>query len=186
MLQAAIYKSQSELTYAAIKTSSAATPNMFICYEHACLHPAHLEESISCSPDSQAIAWCVQVQGPYDVTLVNREYHKGRHIVNVKEVADNIQAMNQVRSTRSVCIQLHRSNAQILLNQIATTALYQLADDNKYIALRSNAPFTHVLLWQTLHSTDSCEPLMCCAELRTWSHYHSNSRSRCMQTHKYC
>ena len=54
------------------------------------------------NPDGQATVRYVQVQGPYDVTLVNREYHKGRHIVNIKEVANNIQDMDHVKSTRSV------------------------------------------------------------------------------------
>ena len=43
----------------------------------------------------------VQTEGPYDVTIVNRAYHKGRHIVNVKEVAEGITAMDHVKSTRS-------------------------------------------------------------------------------------
>ena len=42
----------------------------------------------------------MQVNGPYDVTIVNRDYYKGRHIVNVKEVANNINAMDHVKSTR--------------------------------------------------------------------------------------
>lgn len=41
-------------------------------------------------------------EGPYDVTIVNRDYHKGRHIVNVKEVAEGIAAMDHVKSTRVV------------------------------------------------------------------------------------
>ncbi|KAL0019010.1 hypothetical protein WJX79_009020 [Trebouxia sp. C0005] len=41
-------------------------------------------------------------EGPYDVTIVNRAYHKGRHIVNVKEVAEGITAMDHVKSTRVV------------------------------------------------------------------------------------
>ncbi len=44
----------------------------------------------------------VQTEGPYDVTIVNRDYQKGRHIVNVKEVAEGITAMEHVKSTRSV------------------------------------------------------------------------------------
>ena len=44
----------------------------------------------------------VQTEGPYDVTIVNRDYHKGRHIVNVKEVAEGITAMEHVKSTRLV------------------------------------------------------------------------------------
>lgn len=44
----------------------------------------------------------VQTEGPFDVTIVNRVYQKGRHIVNVKEAAESITAMDHVKSTRSV------------------------------------------------------------------------------------
>lgn len=40
--------------------------------------------------------------GPFQVTIVNRAYHAGRHMVNSVEVAQKLQEMPQVSSTRVV------------------------------------------------------------------------------------
>ena len=44
----------------------------------------------------------VQVDGPFRVTIMNRQYHKGRHIINALEIAQKIEEMPQVQSTRYV------------------------------------------------------------------------------------
>ncbi|KAA6419671.1 MAG: hypothetical protein FRX49_10395 [Trebouxia sp. A1-2] len=41
-------------------------------------------------------------EGPYKVTIVNRQYHKGRHMVNSLEIAQKIEEMPEVQSTRIV------------------------------------------------------------------------------------
>ncbi len=41
----------------------------------------------------------LQSAGPYKVTIVNREYHAGRHIVNTDQIAREINAMEQVNCT---------------------------------------------------------------------------------------
>lgn len=38
----------------------------------------------------------MQPAGPYKVTIVNREYHVGRHIVNTEDIAREVNAMEQV------------------------------------------------------------------------------------------
>ena len=38
----------------------------------------------------------MQPAGPYKVTIVNREYHAGRHIVNTEDIAREVNAMEQV------------------------------------------------------------------------------------------
>ena len=43
----------------------------------------------------------LQPDGPFKVTIVNRQYHKGRHMVNSLEIAQKIEEMPQVQSTRS-------------------------------------------------------------------------------------
>ena len=42
----------------------------------------------------------LQPEGPYKVTIVNRQYHKGRHMVNSLEIAQKIEEMPEVKSTR--------------------------------------------------------------------------------------
>lgn len=42
----------------------------------------------------------LQPEGPYKVTIVNRQYHKGRHMVNSVEIAQKIEEMPEVQSTR--------------------------------------------------------------------------------------
>lgn len=42
----------------------------------------------------------LQPEGPYKVTIVNRQYHKGRHMVNSLDVAQRIEELPQVQSTR--------------------------------------------------------------------------------------
>ncbi len=42
----------------------------------------------------------LQAEGPYKVTIVNRQYHKGRHMVNNLDIAQKIEEMPQVQSTR--------------------------------------------------------------------------------------
>ena len=44
---------------------------------------------------------CLQPTGPFQVTIVNRQYHMGRHMVNVAEVVQKLQEMPQVSNTRS-------------------------------------------------------------------------------------
>ena len=46
----------------------------------------------------------LQPEGPYKVTIVNRQYHKGRHMVNSLEVAQKIEEMPEVQSTRSALL----------------------------------------------------------------------------------
>ncbi len=46
----------------------------------------------------------LQPEGPYKVTIVNRQYHKGRHMVNSLEVAQKIEEMPEVQSTRSAML----------------------------------------------------------------------------------
>lgn len=41
-------------------------------------------------------------EGPYKVTIVNRQYHKGRHMVNSLDIAQRIEELPQVQSTRIV------------------------------------------------------------------------------------
>ena len=43
----------------------------------------------------------MQADGPFKVTIVNRQYHKGRHMVNSMEIAQKMEEMPQVQSTRS-------------------------------------------------------------------------------------
>ncbi len=38
----------------------------------------------------------MQPAGPYKVTIVNREYHAGRHIVNTEDIAREVNAMESV------------------------------------------------------------------------------------------
>ena len=60
----------------------------------------------------------LQPEGPYKVTLVNRQYHKGRHMVNSLEIAQKIEEMPEVQSTRSAMLLLPLSldpvNKQLL------------------------------------------------------------------------
>lgn len=42
----------------------------------------------------------LQPPGPYDVTLVNRQYHKGRSMVNTADVIKSMMAMKEVSSVR--------------------------------------------------------------------------------------
>ena len=46
----------------------------------------------------------LQPEGPYKVTIVNRQYHKGRHMVNSLEIAQKIEEMPEVQSTRSAML----------------------------------------------------------------------------------
>ena len=39
-----------------------------------------------------------QAEGPYEVTLVNRQYHKGRSMLNTAAVVTSMKAMEQVSS----------------------------------------------------------------------------------------
>ncbi len=48
----------------------------------------------------------LQPEGPYKVTIVNRQYHKGRHMVNSLEIAQKIEEMPEVQSTRSAMLLL--------------------------------------------------------------------------------
>ncbi len=41
-----------------------------------------------------------QAEGPYDVTLVNRQYHKGRSMLNTAAVITSMKAMKQVSSVK--------------------------------------------------------------------------------------
>jgi len=60
----------------------------------------------------------LQPEGPYKVTIVNRQYHKGRHMVNSLEIAQKIEEMPEVQSTRSAMLLLSLSldlvNIQLL------------------------------------------------------------------------
>jgi len=60
----------------------------------------------------------LQPEGPYKVTIVNRQYHKGRHMVNSLEIAQKIEEMPEVQSTRSAMLLLPLSldpvNKQLL------------------------------------------------------------------------
>ena len=60
----------------------------------------------------------LQPEGPYKVTIVNRQYHKGRHMVNSLEIAQKIEEMPEVQSTRSAMLLLPLSldlvNIQLL------------------------------------------------------------------------
>ena len=46
----------------------------------------------------------LQPEGPYKVTIVNRQYHKGRHMVNSLEIAQKMEEMPEVQSTRSALL----------------------------------------------------------------------------------
>ena len=46
--------------------------------------------------------WAVvfQAEGPYEVTLVNRQYHKGRSMLNTAAVITSMKAMEQVSTVK--------------------------------------------------------------------------------------
>ena len=43
---------------------------------------------------------CLQAEGPYRVTVANRQYHASRHIVNADQIAGKIKALEQVSTCR--------------------------------------------------------------------------------------
>ena len=51
----------------------------------------------SVSTDARVL---LQPEGPYQVTIVNRQYHMGRHMVNAAEVAQKLEAMPQIATAR--------------------------------------------------------------------------------------
>ena len=42
----------------------------------------------------------MQPEGPFNVTLVNRQYHKGRSMVNTANIITSMKAMDQVSSVK--------------------------------------------------------------------------------------
>ena len=42
----------------------------------------------------------IQAEGPYEVTLVNRQYHKGRSMLNTAAVITSMKAMEQVSTVK--------------------------------------------------------------------------------------
>lgn len=63
----------------------------------ACVHVLH-----SPPPPTPDPLLKLQAAGPFQVTIVNRAYHAGRHMVNSADVAQKLQEMPQVSSTRSI------------------------------------------------------------------------------------
>ncbi|DBA83598.1 hypothetical protein WJX77_006813 [Trebouxia sp. C0004] len=53
------------------------------------------------------VKWAaIRAEGPYEVTLVNRQYHKGRSMVNTAAVIASMKAMEQVSSVKLVYMEV--------------------------------------------------------------------------------
>lgn len=74
------------------------------CYTEAqyLLYSAHVADSCCTSSVhcGKSDLCNMQAGGPYDVTLVNRQYHKGRSILNTPEIVRKLHAMPSVSSVK--------------------------------------------------------------------------------------
>lgn len=52
----------------------------------------------------------LQEEGPYDVTLVNRQYHKGRSIVNTADIMKKMEVMPAVATVKYALLCLEPSS----------------------------------------------------------------------------
>ena len=58
----------------------------------------YLGGELCCSKSRAGVV--LQAEGPYDVTLVNRQYHKGRSILNTADIIKSMRAMKEVSSVK--------------------------------------------------------------------------------------